>query len=84
MEPVGRKPVYPTFFIFPFLFFSSLFKIVDEFTRVTNDPKVDSVEGIMYTRESAVIMNGEFVNDYEPGKLNKFSLWCVHVFNLFS
>ena len=48
---------------------------MDEFTRVTNDPSVDSVEGIMYTRDSAVIMNGEFVDDYDPKLLNRFSLW---------
>ena len=28
----------------------SLDGVVDEFTRATNDPDVDSVEGIMYSR----------------------------------
>lgn len=39
----------------------SLDDIVNEFTRVTNDPKVDSVEGIMYSKDKAVIMNGEYI-----------------------
>ena len=48
-------------------------EVVDEFTRVTNDPKVDSVEGIMYTLDTGVIMNGRFVDGHEvdPDKVKK-------------
>lgn len=53
----------------------SLDEVVDEFTRITNDPKVDSVEGIMYSLDTAVIMNGVFVDDYEPDKLNRMNRW---------
>lgn len=35
----------------------------------------DSVEGIMYTKDKAVIMTGTFVDNYEPGKLNRMGLW---------
>jgi len=35
----------------------------------------DSVEGIMYTLDKAVIMTGTFVDNYEPGKLNPLGLW---------
>ena len=35
----------------------------------------DSVEGIMYSKEQAVIMTGTFVDDYEDGKLNRMGLW---------
>ena len=57
--------------------FNSTFslQVVDEFTRVTNDPKVDSVEGIMYDLNTGVIMSGEFTDDYEPEKLNNFGRW---------
>eukprot|EP00095_Tigriopus_kingsejongensis_P006791 maker-scaffold608_size125128-snap-gene-0.16 protein:Tk06791 transcript:maker-scaffold608_size125128-snap-gene-0.16-mRNA-1 annotation:"delta -sterol reductase" len=57
------KPVY------------SLDEVVDEFTRVTNDPKVESVEGIMYNLNEGVIMNGVFTDDYEPEKLNQLGKW---------
>ena len=39
--------------------------VVNEFTRATNDPSVDSVEGIMFSREEGVIMSGRFVDDDE-------------------
>ncbi len=39
--------------------------MVNTFANETNDPKVDSVEGIMYTLNDGVIMSGEFVDDYE-------------------
>jgi len=35
----------------------------------------DSVEGIMYTKDKAVIMTGTFVDSYEPGKLNRMGRW---------
>ena len=35
----------------------------------------DSVEGIMFTKDKAVIMTGTFTNTYEPGKLNRMGLW---------
>ena len=53
----------------------SLDDVVDEFTRVTNDPKVDSVEGIMYSLNEGVIMNGEFVDNYDPKLLNRMGRW---------
>lgn len=43
----------------------SLDALVNTFANETNDPKVDSVEGIMYTLNDGVIMSGEFVDDYE-------------------
>ena len=35
----------------------------------------DSVEGIMFTKDKAVIMTGTFTNTYEAGKLNRMGLW---------
>ena len=35
----------------------------------------DSVEGVMYTLDKAVIMTGTFVDNYEPDKLNRLGLW---------
>ena len=35
----------------------------------------DSVEGIMFTKNTAVIMTGTFVDKYEPNKLNRMGLW---------
>ena len=35
----------------------------------------DSVEGIMFTKDRAVIMTGTFTNTYEDGKLNRMGLW---------
>ena len=35
----------------------------------------DSVEGVMFTKDKAVIMTGTFTNTYEPGKLNRMGLW---------
>ena len=40
--------------------------IVDKFEEVTNDPDVDSVEGIMYTLNSGVVMSGKFVDRVPP------------------
>ena len=47
----------------------SLDAVVNKFTEVTNDPEVDSVEGIMYTLNSGVIMSGKFV-DRVPSNAN--------------
>ena len=33
------------------------------------------VKGIMYTKNTAVIMTGTFVDNYEPDKLNRMGLW---------
>ena len=41
--------------------------IAKKFTEVTNDPEVDSVEGIMYTLNTAVIMSGKFVDKIPTG-----------------
>ena len=35
----------------------------------------DSVEGIMFTKEKAVIMTGTFTDTYEPHLLNRLGLW---------
>ena len=35
----------------------------------------DSVEGIMYTKDKAVIMTGTFVDTCESDKLNRIGLW---------
>ena len=35
----------------------------------------DSVEGIMFTKNTAVIMTGTFVDKCEPDKLNRMGLW---------
>ena len=53
----------------------SISEVVEVFTRETNNPAVDSVEGIMFTKDKAVIMTGTFTNTYEPGKLNRMGLW---------
>ena len=42
---------------------------------VVDENDNDSVEGIMYTKDKAVIMTGTFVKDYESGKLNRMGLW---------
>jgi len=56
----------------------SLDAVVDEFTKATNDPRVDSVEGIMYTRDSGVIMEGVFVDEVgRDAPLNRMGLWHV-------
>ena len=48
--------------------------IAQKFTEVTNDPDVDSVEGIMYTLNTAVIMSGKFMDKIPSGgKLNTLS-----------
>lgn len=44
------------------------YKTVDE-----NDN--DSVEGIMFSKNEAVIMTGTFVDHYESDKLNRIGLW---------
>ena len=51
----------------------SLSDVVSEFTRATNDPSVDSVEGIMFSREDGVVMSGEFVDGdrVEPDRVNR-------------
>lgn len=54
----------------------SLDEVVGEVTRVTNATAVDSVEGIMFSLNEGVIMNGVFADDYEPGLLNKIGR-CV-------
>ena len=46
---------------------SSLEEVVSKFTEVTNDPQVDSVEGIMYTLNTGIIMSGKFVNRVPKG-----------------
>ena len=43
--------------------------------QVVDENDNDSVEGIMFTKDRAVIMTGTFTNTYEPGKLNRMGLW---------
>lgn len=45
----------------------TLDEVVNKFTEVTNDPEVDSVEGIMYTLDTGVIMSGKFVDKVPSG-----------------
>ena len=47
----------------------SLDKAVETLENITNDPTVDSVEGLMLTKDSAVIMSGKFVDKYEVKKV---------------
>lgn len=44
----------------------------DEMMGATDN---DSVEGIMFSREEAVIMTGTFTDECEPDKLNRMGLW---------
>ena len=54
----------------------TLDEVVDKFTEVTNDPEVDSVEGIMYSLSSGVIMSGKFVDKVpKGGKCNPLNRW---------
>ena len=51
----------------------SLEDVVAKFTEVTNDPEIDSVEGIMYSLNSGVIMSGKFVDKVpKRGNYNAF------------
>ena len=43
--------------------------------QVVDENDNDSVEGIMFTKDKAVIMTGTFTSTYEPGKLNRMGLW---------
>jgi len=55
---------------------NSLEEVVSKFTEVTNDPQVDSVEGIMYTLNTGIIMSGKFVNRVPKGaKYNPIGRW---------
>jgi len=50
--------------------------IVDKFEEVTNDPEVDSVEGVMYTLNSGVVMSGQFVDRVPPtANYNPLGRW---------
>lgn len=40
----------------------SISEVVEVFTRETNNPEVDSVEGIMFSPDEGVIMAGYFVD----------------------
>ena len=40
----------------------SISEVVEVFTRETNNPAVDSVEGIMFSPDEGVIMAGYFVD----------------------
>ena len=42
-------------------------QVVEKFTEVTNNPEVDSVEGIMYSLNKGVIMSGKFVDAVPKG-----------------
>jgi len=54
----------------------SLDEAVDKFEEVTNDPEVDSVEGIIYTLKSGVIMSGKFVDRVPPqANFNALNSW---------
>ena len=54
----------------------TLDQVVDKFTEVTNDPEVDSVEGIMYTLDTGIIMSGKFVDKLPNGaNYNPIGRW---------
>ena len=54
----------------------TLDQVVDKFTEVTNDPEVDSVEGIMYTLDTGIIMTGKFVEKLPNGaNYNPIGQW---------
>ena len=58
----------------------TLDEIVDKFTEVTNDPEVDSVEGITYSLNTGVIMSGKFVDKVPKGaKYNVLSRYDSHL-----
>ena len=40
----------------------SMDKMIELFEREVNDPSVDTVEGIMFTKQQSVIMSGKFVD----------------------
>ena len=51
---------------------------MNKFTEVTNDPKVDSVEGHMYSLNTGVIMSGKFVDQVPKGaKYNVLSRYVI-------
>ena len=49
----------------------SISEVVEVFTRETNNPAVDSVEGIMFSPDEGVIMAGYFVD-----KVNGYKSFC--------
>ena len=51
----------------------SLDQVVNKFVEVTNDPTVDSVEGIMYSLNAGVIMRGRFVEEIPKGLSNMYN-----------
>jgi len=54
----------------------TLDEVVDKFTKATNNPEIDSVEGHMYTLNTGVIMSGKFLDKVPSGgKLNTLSRW---------
>jgi hypothetical protein len=58
----------------------SISEVVEVFTRETNNPAVDSVEGIMFSPDEGVIMAGYFVDKVSRGYFPEFKL---HLFKLF-
>ena len=51
----------------------SLDQVVNKFVEVTNNPTVDSVEGIMYSLNAGVIMSGRFVEEIPKGLSNMYN-----------
>ena len=48
-------------------------QVVEKFVEVTNDHLVDSVEGIMYSLDTGVIMSGKFVDEIPEGLSNQYN-----------
>jgi hypothetical protein len=60
----------------------SISEVVEVFTRETNNPAVDSVEGIMFSPDEGVIMAGYFVDKVSRGYFPEFKLHFFKPFKL--
>ena len=56
---------YKPYLMHSYIPVKSLQEAVDVFKREANDPNVDTVEGIIYSRGQGVIMAGKFVSEME-------------------
>jgi len=53
----------------------SLNQLTEEFASACHDPDADSVEGLMFTADTGVIMRGRFTSGCERAKLNRLGRW---------
>ena len=63
-KPFVKHTYYPT---------KSLEEAVNLLEELSNDPDIDTVEGIVYSKTDSVIMSGKFVDD------TKVSIKCLNV-----